>query len=275
MNRFAIFVDAGYFLRAGADALTSNQTTRNQVRISSVSETVDALRNKSAELSGCNHFLRIYWYDAVHRSGLSTEQKNIAYAAGVKLRLGTLNQIGQQKGVDSLIVTDIIELARNKAISDAILISGDEDLRIAVQVAQSLGVRVHLLAVGNAKHNVSLDLRMEADAMHILDTSWLSQNLVMENETSIPSIPNNNEASPNLTLQAAASELTNELLDSLNPEKLQQLKNAINADSQIPNEYDRKLIAGTSRKMGGKRLSGDESRQIRGIFITKVRQLTQ
>ena len=46
---------------------------------------------------------------------------------------------GRQKGVDSLIVTDLIELARNHAISDAVLLAGDEELRIGVQIAQSLG----------------------------------------------------------------------------------------------------------------------------------------
>ena len=54
----------------------------------------------------------------------------------VKLRLGQLNSAGQQKGVDSLIVTDLMELARNKAISDAVVVTGDEDIRIAVQIAQ-------------------------------------------------------------------------------------------------------------------------------------------
>jgi uncharacterized LabA/DUF88 family protein len=34
-----------------------------------------------------------------------------------------------------LIGTDLIELARNHAISDAVLLSGDEDLRIGVQIA--------------------------------------------------------------------------------------------------------------------------------------------
>ena len=69
----------------------------------------------------------------------------------MKLRLGQLNSEGQQKGVDSLIVTDLIELARNKAISDAVVLTGDEDIRVGVQIAQSLGVRVHLLGIGGAQ----------------------------------------------------------------------------------------------------------------------------
>ena len=58
-----------------------------------------------------------------------------------------MNSVGEQKGVDSLIVTDMINLARNRAISDAVFVSGDEDLRVGVQQAQEFGVRVHLVGI--------------------------------------------------------------------------------------------------------------------------------
>ncbi len=75
---------------------------------------------------------------------------------------------GRQKGVDSLIVTDLIELARNHAISDAILLSGDEDVRIGVQIAQSFGVRVHLFGIEPGVNNQSRLLRQESDTT----TEW-------------------------------------------------------------------------------------------------------
>ena len=81
----------------------------------------------------------------------------------MKLRLGQINSVGQQKGVNSLIVTDLIELARNGAMSDALHLSGDEDVRIAVQIAQSFGVRVHLLGIEAAKDSQSPLLLQEAD----------------------------------------------------------------------------------------------------------------
>lgn len=65
----------------------------------------------------------------------------------MKVRLGFVNSVGEQKGVDSLIVTDMIALARNRAISDAVLMSGDEDLRVGVQQAQELGVRAGCLGI--------------------------------------------------------------------------------------------------------------------------------
>ena len=89
----------------------------------------------------------------------------------VKLRLGQLNSAGQQKGVNSLIVTDLMELARNKAISDAVVVTGDEDIRIGVQIAQSHGVRVHLLGIGGATNKGSQSLTLqtaEADTVESL-----------------------------------------------------------------------------------------------------------
>jgi hypothetical protein len=86
----------------------------------------------------------------------------------VKLRLGFLNAAGQQKGVDSLIVTDLVELARNNAISDAMLISGDEDVRIGVVLAQSFGVRVHLVAIHPGRGTQSHQLIQESDTW----TEW-------------------------------------------------------------------------------------------------------
>src|SRR5688572_32026140 len=53
------------------------------------------------------------------------------------VRLGNLNANNQQKGVDSLIRTDLESLARHRAISDAALLGGDEDLVSAVEAARS------------------------------------------------------------------------------------------------------------------------------------------
>ena len=86
----------------------------------------------------------------------------------MKLRLGMIAFTGRQKGVDSLIVTDLIELARNHAISDAILLYGDEDVRIGVQIAQSFGMRVHLLGIEPGANNQSRLPRQESDTT----TEW-------------------------------------------------------------------------------------------------------
>ena len=62
-----------------------------------------------------------------------------------------------------------MELARNKAISDAVIVTGDEDIRVGVQIAQSLGVRVHLLGFVGPKASQSISLQQEADTLEIWD----------------------------------------------------------------------------------------------------------
>ena len=65
----------------------------------------------------------------------------------VKLRLGRINAKNQQKGVDALIYRDLTTLARERAICDAFLLAGDEDLREGVKAAQDMGVRVTLIGI--------------------------------------------------------------------------------------------------------------------------------
>ena len=56
-----------------------------------------------------------------------------------------------------------MELARNRAVADVVLLSGDEDVRIGVQLAQSFGMRVHLLRIKPCAGTQSAQLRQEAD----------------------------------------------------------------------------------------------------------------
>ena len=126
-------------------------------------ETIAKLKETANQRTENAELLRIYWYDGASSGGLSPEHRAIADSDDVKLRLGVITPFGKQKGVDSLIVTDLIDLARNHAIAHAVLLSGDEDTRIGVQIAQSFGVRVHLVGVVPCRGNQSQLLRQEAD----------------------------------------------------------------------------------------------------------------
>jgi NYN domain len=98
----------------------------------------------------------------------------IAQMAWVKLRLGNLNARGQQKGVDAQIRADMEALARHRAITDAVLIAGDEDMVPAVEAAQAFGVRVHLWGVEPPfGTNQAERLVWEADTVEILDRPFL------------------------------------------------------------------------------------------------------
>ena len=68
----------------------------------------------------------------------------------------------------------MITLARNRAMAECVLLSGDEDLRVGVQLAQEFGVRVHLLGIKPARGSQSLFLLQEADATYQWESSDLS-----------------------------------------------------------------------------------------------------
>ena len=86
------------------------------------------------KLSG-KELLRVYWYDGVMAGGLTPQQRAISELPDVNFRGGLVNSKGQQKGVDSLIVMDLFELASNRAVTDAALVTGDSDLAIGIDLA--------------------------------------------------------------------------------------------------------------------------------------------
>ena len=169
MNRFAVFVDAGYFFVEGSKSLTGQRSHRRDLRLEE-KKAVQTLKDIAQKQLPNQELLRVYWYDGALGYHLSKEQSAIASLDDVKLRLGIVNKFNQQKGVDSLIVTDLVELARLNSISDAFLLSGDEDVRIGVQIAQSYGVRVHLLGIKPEAQSRSEQLMREADTVSLFLT---------------------------------------------------------------------------------------------------------
>lgn len=163
MDRVAVFVDAGYLFAQGSVALAGRKLPRGRLVLDH-EKAIDALADFATRVSGVD-LLRVYWYDGTS-TGPSSQHITLAHLAHVKVRLGFVNSAGEQKGVDSLIVTDMIALARNHAMSEAVLLSGDEDLRVGVQQAQEFGVRVHLLGIRPSRGSQSLFLLQEADSTH-------------------------------------------------------------------------------------------------------------
>jgi uncharacterized LabA/DUF88 family protein len=269
MDRVAVFVDAGYFFAAGGKA-AYDITQRNRLGFPNPRKCVDDIIKRAADLSRNDNLLRVYWYDALTGTTPTATQSTIAHLHGVKLRLGVVNRTGEQKGVDSLIVTDLIDLARNRAIIDAVLIAGDEDLRVAVQVAQAYGVRVHILAAGNPNRNVSPSLQMEADSVYALDEEWFKEHLTAVSVER----PAQHESTPlkaNLNVIEAANKTVNEILTGARAEDITMLASHFATSTEVPGEYDRRLIACTAGYVGRK-LTGTEMRQIRGIFVRQVRE---
>ena len=171
LARYAVMVDVGY-IYAAAGELLFGSSSRRDFRVDAV-PLIQVITKHADELIR-GELLRVYWYDAARDRVPTIDQRVIAQMAWVKLRLGNLNARGQQKGVDAQIRADMEALARHRAITDAVLIAGDEDMVPAVEAAQAFGVRVHLWGIeppygtNQAEHLV-----WESDTVDVLDAAFL------------------------------------------------------------------------------------------------------
>ncbi len=144
LPRFAILVDVGYLYAAAGDLLFG-VSSRRSYRVDAEG-LIKALEGRAAACMR-GELLRVYWFDAARDRVPTIDQRVVAPLPRVKLRLGNLNKHNQQKGVDAQIREDLETLARHGAVTDAILIAGDEDMVPAVEAAQTYGVRIHLWGV--------------------------------------------------------------------------------------------------------------------------------
>ena len=267
MERIAIFVDAGYLYAAGSIALIGSNKGRANLSINR-SAIVEKLLSFAREKSDGASILRIYWYDGVSHRGLSYEQQELARMDNVKLRLGVINAYGQQKGVDSLLVADIVELARNQAIADAVVLSGDEDVRVGVQIAQSFGVRVHLLGIEPSRANQSDALRQEADT-----TSELSKEDVRSFldfvDADVQRTVSIHDASADMDISAKLDLAVDEYIGNLNADDL-KLVAALHDNDHLPYALDSRLLA-ISRKHIGSDLNQAERHYIRSRFKSRAK----
>ena len=269
MSRIAVFVDAGYLYGAGVTALVGEGKNRGSVRLI-LDKTLEKLKTTARAKAPEALLLRIYWYDGVVSGRRTTEHANLAIAEDVKLRLGTVTG-GRQKGVDSLIVTDLIELARNHSIDDAVLLSGDEDLRIGVQIAQSFGVRVHLIGIEPSRGNQSNALQEEADTL----TEWSKQDL---QEIIVARVSSEREASSDSPPVAVVENPADDNLDEVFTKVVLDVISSIEESNlpevaaelaqgewSVPYRFDR-ILLGKSKELTERELDAEEKRRLRSLF---------
>jgi uncharacterized LabA/DUF88 family protein len=171
LSRYAIMVDVGY-IYASAGELLFGAVARKEYKVDA-DKLIQAL-TRHAEDQVRGELLRVYWYDAAKDRVPTFDQRVIAQMTWVKLRLGNLNARGQQKGVDAQIRADMEALARHRAITDAILVAGDEDMVPAVEAAQAFGVRIHLWGVEPPYGtNQAERLVWESDTVDVLERSFI------------------------------------------------------------------------------------------------------
>ena len=171
LARYAVMVDVGYIYAAAGELLLGT-SSRRDFRVDAV-PLIQAISKHADELVR-GELLRVYWYDAARDRVPTIDQRVIAQLPFVKLRLGNLNARGQQKGVDAQIRADMEALARHRAVTDAVLVAGDEDMVPAVEAAQAYGVRVHLWGIDPPYGtNQAERLVWESDTVEILDSSFV------------------------------------------------------------------------------------------------------
>jgi uncharacterized LabA/DUF88 family protein len=171
LARYAVMVDVGY-IYAAAGELLFGSSSRRDFRVDAVPLIQVVTKHADELIRG--ELLRVYWYDAARDRVPTIDQRVIAQMPWVKLRLGNLNARGQQKGVDAQIRADMEALARHRAITDSVLIAGDEDMVPAVEAAQAFGVRVHLWGIEPPYGtNQAERLVWESDTVDVLEAAFL------------------------------------------------------------------------------------------------------
>jgi uncharacterized LabA/DUF88 family protein len=160
VDRCALFVDAGYLLADGAMAV--HGTHRRESVTWDYPGLLHLLANLAMERSR-TPLLRCYWYDSTVEGRRTPDHDALADLPGVKLRLAKMRP-GRREGVEGEIHRDLTTLARNKAVSDAMVITGEEDLAEVIADVQDMGMRVTLLHIASdGNTEIPRALRQECD----------------------------------------------------------------------------------------------------------------
>ncbi|MBF0247226.1 MAG: NYN domain-containing protein [Alphaproteobacteria bacterium] len=175
------------------------------------------------------------------------------------------NRHGQQKGVDSLIVTDLIDLARNRAMTDAVLLSGDEDVRVGVQVAQTFGVRVHLVGIEPSRGSQSRQLRQEADTTTEWGKGVVEAFLSVIDSPAVVSVKPDVGTVDHNVISEKIGKIAGDVAGTVDSREAEKLVTLWQSTGDIPREFDGKLLA-TCRAELGRDLVADEKRQARSAF---------
>ncbi|MCB5910488.1 NYN domain-containing protein [Streptomyces pinistramenti] len=177
MDRCVVLVDAGYLLGAAA-SLLAGEPARSRITVDHAA-LIQGLRQR-AEADTEQPLLRIYWFDGAPDRVPQPEHRRLRVMPRVTVRLGALTRSDgrwAQKGVDAAMHAELTELARNRACSDIVLVTGDGDLLPGLMSAKEHGVAVHLWAVqaADGDYNQSEDLVAEADERRVLDRAWITR----------------------------------------------------------------------------------------------------
>ena len=273
MRSAAVFLDAGYLYSAGSDLLYGEVLRRRALKLERPEGLIEKLVAAASACCDGESFrlLRTYWYDgAADDHGVpSATQVAVGELPKVKLRLGRMTASGQ-KGVDGLIILDLITLARNRAVDVAILFTGDEDLREAALHAQGFGLT--LVVAGfppTAGQGQSKLLLREADHVVLLSADELRDHL-----SAIPdAVPR--AASPSSVDEEAAEESIRQVCRDLVTDPRFNVGEPLVEPSSYPprltRHADRVLVARLADLTGTFPVDQDLLRHARNICLEEAR----
>lgn len=255
MKKLAIFVDAGYFFSGSAFSLFKEHKKRNEISLD-ISKLYNYLKDYSAEHIS-SPLLRIYWYDGSLPTGLSVEQQKVAQTPGILFRKGFINEKNEQKGIDTHIVAELLELSYKNIIDEAIIIGADSDLTVGVEYAQNMGIKVTLMTVSNI--GISQDLRNQADSVCSFNEEVLSNIITLKNIND---------------LQKEESQLYNcvveEYISLLTEDIKSELVKYLLLYNNLPHERDKELLKIAAIKLS-RPLKTEEKHMLRDTLIKKLK----
>lgn len=268
MDRCAVFVDAGHLLAEGGKLCCGTSARKNFQ--CAYAPFVDALARFASDRCRLP-VLRIYWYDAAPDGMPTSEQLLVAELDHVKLRLGRLVG-GRQKGVDSLIVRDLMTLARERAVATIFLLGGDEDLREGVIAAQEMGVEVVVVGIPTTgPGNQAKTLVRESDEHVVLETAFLAPFFFPQDAFCPPA----QRTLPGITMDRDSARLAGqdfalEWSRLAAPDELRRLRNEAPV---IPHQLDAQLLLAAERSLGSLRGRQDLKRDLRAGFWSAIENL--
>ena len=135
------------------------------------------------KLCGKRRLFRTYYYNVLQDPGQRAEsfreQQEFLNALRetpyLEVRLGgtkLAQGVPVEKGIDVMLVTDLLHFAWNGLYDIAVLVSGDSDFAYALQAVKNMGKHVE---VAYFESNVSKDLLGVADNRHLLDQDFFKK----------------------------------------------------------------------------------------------------
>jgi uncharacterized LabA/DUF88 family protein len=133
------------------------------------------------KLCGQRRLYRAYYYnvlqDPTQRADSHRDQQDFLAALRdtpyLEVRLGgtkLAQGVTVEKGIDVMLVTDLLNFAWSDRYDVAILVSGDSDFAYALQAVKNMGKYIE---VAYFESNVSKDILVAADNKHLIDKEFL------------------------------------------------------------------------------------------------------